>query len=130
MAEAERHGGPIDPYSPYDLYDVVNGDIPAADEVERGESVGTEFFGYHLIHTQNGEYMIQYDGHVGTVDTFHEDDFDDVLELVAYMVDLLIEGAQHQHDDVFHKFAGPYATSDKEKAEQEPDKYQHIPDPS
>lgn len=130
MASTERHGGPIDPFSPYDLHDVVNGDVPEPDW-ETGETPTTEYVGFHLMYLGGGEWQVQYDGHAGTVDKFHEDDYSDVLELVDDINNhvLRVNEFDYQNDkEALVEWAGKIMTSDKQKADENPDLYINIPE--
>lgn len=116
----------IDRHSEYSLYDVLENDYePWEDDFH------FEYFGFHLIPQGGGKYHAQYDGHAGSVMKFHRDDYDDVLELVADLNDLLLRvGEYHYQDDkeALVDWAGKIMTNDKEKAEEEPGLYLHIPE--
>ena len=72
--EVTNHGGPIDPFSPHSLYDVINGDVPL------GESF--EYEGLHITAGGEDHFIVYPDGFTGLVMEFSPDDYDDVLELV------------------------------------------------
>jgi hypothetical protein len=122
MTGADRDGGPIDPFSPFDFYDVLRGDIPA------GES--TEYLGFHLPSQGNGVVHIQPDGYAGSLGRLDADDYDDVLEVVAELNSHHVEWSNLQsHGDLEERVerAGKLMTSDPEKAEENPELYLHVP---
>lgn len=114
------YDGPIDPYSPHNLHDVLAGDIPV------GET--TEFYGLHLIAAnEDGGFTINPDGHIGSVDQFNADDYDGILELVDYLHtqwhDFWVESTEEEKIEK----AGKLVTREKERAEEEPEKWMYIP---
>lgn len=122
MTDADRPGGPIDPWSEYDLYDVVNGELPS-DET-------TEYRGIHLQSRGGRVIDAQPDGYAGFLGTFYMDRYDDVLELIAELNDLaaMWDNLQENGDlEERVERAGKLITSDPSKAEEEPDLYLHVP---
>ncbi|PCR89302.1 hypothetical protein [Natrinema ejinorense] len=118
--EPKDPDAPIDPYSEYDLYDVLEGEIPA------GES--TEYEGLHLI-SGGPSITVQPDGHVGSVGTIRPDEYDDVLEIVDELnsyVSLWREHSRGDDDEALIEWAGPWMTSDESKADD--DRYMVVPD--
>lgn len=107
----------------YDLHDVVSDDVPM------GQSA--TYMGFHVIATGNGSYIVQYDGHVGEVDQFAADEYDDVLALVddlnSHVVRLHEYDYQDDRDGLI-EWAGPVMTHDREQAEND-DHYQYVPRP-
>lgn len=106
-------------------------ELPAIvnDELDPHDSIN--YLGYHIMHLGDGKYQVQMDGYAGVVRTFTSDDFDTALELVDELnrIDTLRE--EHQHygdDDALVEWAGKIMTSREELADDEPDKYIHIPD--
>jgi hypothetical protein len=127
---AERYGGPIDPYSPWDLYDVVEDNIPSPFDAGDDERTATEYRGMHILKVDDDRYIVQLDGHIGKVMEFRPEDYDDVLELVADLNDKVSRWNEYRNaesDSKLVEWAGRFVTSDKEKAEQEPDKWIHVP---
>jgi len=122
--------GIIDTHSDYSLYDIVNGDL-GFDDMGRGfqEPEGSiDFYGVHVIPANDkGEYMLQYDGHVGKIDTIQADDYDDVLELVKDLLGYVYEIDELTTPELV-EYAGKIMTHDEERAEEEPDLYQHVPE--
>lgn len=114
-------GGPIDPFSDYSLYDIVDDDIPAGDS--------TEYMGFHLVSNGAGKYVVQYDGHMGAVDHIESDDYDDVLELVddlnGYVVRLHEFDYQKDKEELV-AWAGPIMTTKPHKADGS-DLYAYAP---
>jgi len=120
-----KHG--IDPHSDVSLYDVLNTDLVP------GEDPAFEYYGFFIQPLGDGKYSVQYDGHVGSVHSFHRDDYDDVLELVADLNDCLIK--LHHHDyqddkDGLVEWAGKIWTEDRERYEENPEHYIYRPDQS
>lgn len=125
---AERYGGPIDPYSPWDLYDVLEGNLPHPRE---NEPSSTEFYGFHIKHQGSDSFEVHYDGHLGCVLAFHADDYDDVLELVDDLVDLVIRQHEFEYQgdtDGLVEWAGKMVTSDEERAAENPEHYILVPE--
>ena len=119
----ERHGGPIDPWSEFDLYDVIAGEIP------QGEA--TEYEGLHLYSQGDGEFLVQPDGYAGSLATIQAEDFGDVLELVDELNGHLVEWHDLQEfGDLEERVerVGKLITSDPEKAEEAPDLYLLVPE--
>jgi len=114
--EPKRPGAPIDPYSEYDLYDVLEGEIPS------GES--TEYEGLHLI-SGGSSITVQPDGHVGSVGTIHPDGHDDVLEIVNKQNSYVQMWNELEEDELLD-WAGPLATTDESK--QDDDRYVVVPE--
>lgn len=123
--------GIIDNHSEYSLYDVVEGEIPEP-SVESGEMVdggSVEYMGFHVISVGDGEFIVQLDGHVGSVKRFDADRYDDVLELVDDLNRLVIrrDAMEYQKDkEELVEWAGKMVTSNKEKAEDS-DLYIYAP---
>lgn len=119
-----EHG--IDPHSEYSLYDVLENDYtPWEDDFH------FEYHGFHLTPQGNGQYHVQLDGHAGSVFQFHRTDYEDVLELVADLNDVLFEYVHYDYQNdkkELVEWAGKIMTNDKEKADEEPDMYIHVPD--
>lgn len=67
-------GGPIDPFSDHDLYDVLNGTIPAGE--------GTKYEDLHLVSQGAGIVQIHPDGYHGTLGQIDASDYDNVLDVV------------------------------------------------
>jgi len=122
--------GIIDPHSEYSLYDIVNNDLGFADlgnGYEEPEG-SVDFYGIHIFPANdNGEYNLQYDGHVGLIDTIDASDYDDVLELVDELISHVLEIQVRNRKEIVD-YAGKIMTNDKEKAEAEPGIYQHVPE--
>jgi len=122
--------GIIDTHSDYSLYDIVNGDLGFAD-LGNGypEPEGSiDFYGIHVFPANDsGEYILQYDGHVGEIDTIDADDYDDVLELVSDLLSHVFELDELTKAELV-EYAGEIMTHDEERAEEEPDLYQHVPE--
>ena len=127
---AERHGGPIDPFSEYSLRDFVTGDLPEPDMGMESAAV-FEYCGFHIIYLGDGKSQVLYDGHAGIVKRFHADEYDDVLELVDDLNTLVLRRHEFDYQDdkeALVEWAGKIMTSDNERAESEPEHYIHIPD--
>lgn len=125
---AEQYGGPIDPYSPHSLYDIINNDIP---DPQEGTHASVEYEGFHIMHQGGGRFGVQLDGHAGQVDRFHADDYGDVLELVDDLNrHVTLRSEFHYQDDKEElvEWAGKIMTSDKERAENDPELYLFVPD--
>lgn len=124
----QKYGGPIDPYSPYSLYDVVEGNV---DSPMKGTHSSTEYMGFHIQHRGKGRFHVQLDGHAGSVMELNSDDYDDVLELVDDLNGAAIRREEYDYQDdkeALVKWAGKIVTRDKQKAEEHPALYMHIPD--
>jgi len=126
--------GIIDTHSKHSLYDVVNGDLGVAEQ-GRGfkEPEGSvDFYGFHIMpQNDDGEYIVQYDGHIGSIDRIDCNDFDDVLGLVDHLMTHVFEAHHHDYQDDKEglvEWAGKIMTSDPKRAEEEPELYTHIPD--
>lgn len=110
------------------LHDVVNGDLAPPPE---GETV--EYEGFHISQQYPaGTFHVQYDGHAGKVFEFEDGDYNDVTELVKDLNrHCLIRLHEYDYQDDKEglvEWAGKIMTSDKDKAEERPDLYLHIPD--
>ena len=115
----------IDTHSEYSLYDVLNNEIPA------GQS--TEYMGFHIVSQGTGTYHAQLDGHAGEVKTLNHEDYDDVLELVDDLNSLVVQHMEYdyqQDKDALVEWAGKIMTSNKERAEENPEQYIHLPEPA
>lgn len=113
----------IDTHSEHSLYDVLNNTIPA------GES--TEYMSFHIVSQGTGTYHAQLDGHAGQVESFTHEDYDDVLELVGDLNNLVTRRWEYDYQDdkqALVEWAGEIMTRDEEKA-KDSDIYIHIPDP-
>lgn len=124
---AERFGGPIDPYSPHGLRDVLEGNIP---DPREGEHSSVEYEGMHIQHQGNNRFHVQLDGHAGCVMTFHSDDYHDVLELISDLNEKLIwwQNYDYREDkEGLVEWAGKIMTSDEERA-ADSELYVHIPE--
>lgn len=125
-SESDRPGGPIDPWSEYDLHDVIAGRVPA------GES--TSYEGLHLVSQSDqgdGRVIAQPDGHIGHVATIEPEEYDDVLELVDELNRLVSHWHEFDYQDdkeALIEWAGKLITGDKERAESNPDRYAYVPD--
>lgn len=117
----KRHGGPIDPYSEFTLHDIVNGEASSYEDT-------FEYYGFHLIPNDEevSEYIIVPDGHCGMLTSFSPDEFDDVLELVAYLNKELFQWLELSETEQIDA-AGKLGTHDKSRVEDDPDKWVYIP---
>lgn len=123
---ATRYGGPIDPYSPHGLRDVVNDDLP---EPGPDSHDSVEWYGFFVTHVGNGRYVVSHEGHIGTVMDFDATDYDDVLELVDDLVGVLIRFHDFEYrgdQEGLVEWAGKMWTDDEEKASASPDLYQYV----
>lgn len=120
---------PIDPFNEYSLHDVVDGTMPEPEDY--GESMidhpVTEFYGLHITYLGDDRYQIVYDGHADRICVFEQDDYDDVLELVAELVDYLLDIHRLDKEGVVD-LAGKIITSDKERADADPGLYLYVPE--
>jgi len=114
--EPKDPDAPIDPYSEYNLYDVLEGEIPM------GES--TEYEGLNLI-SGGPTITVQPDGHVGSVGTIRPDEYGDVLELVADLNDYVQMWRELEEDELI-EWAGPLVTTDESKRGD--DRFAVVPD--
>jgi len=117
--------GIIDPHSEHSLYDILDGSL--AFENNRPEG-SVDFYGFHIMPTTpgGGTYNVQYDGHVGTVGTINSEDYDDVLELVDDLMTHVFRSHEYDYQDdkeALVEWAGKIMTSDKDRAEENPDLY-------
>jgi hypothetical protein len=112
-------GGPIDPYSDYDLHDVLHNRMP------EGET--TEFYGFHLTNDGGDGYRVRPEGHTGSLATLHASDYDDILELVADLISLWIDWDNYSLQTRVDA-AGKVITQDEAKAERDPDLYNYAAD--
>lgn len=115
----------IDPYSEYSLYDILENNYHA-----QKDDFHFEYHGFHIVPQTGGRYHVQYDGHAGSVMDFHRDDYDDVLELVADLNDLLLESYHYDYQDDKEglvEWAGKIMTDNEEKAAENPELYLKIP---
>ena len=121
--------GPIDPFSEYSLHDVVDGTMPEPEDYgDRPHDFPvTSYYGFHVTYLGDGEYQIVYDGHVGRVKEFEDGHYEDVLELVADLTDLVLEVIEEDMDHLV-SVAGKQITHDEEKANENPQHYLHIPE--
>lgn len=114
----------IDPFSEHSLYDLLASDVPV------GES--TEYMGFHqVVQHDDGRFAAQLDGHAGRVEVFDPDEYDDVLELVDDLNDLVARYQEYEYQDdreALVGWAGKIMTSDEERAESNPETHIHIPD--
>lgn len=118
-------GADIDSFSEYSLYDVLENDHDP-----RGD-FHFEYYGFHLVPQGTGRYHVQYDGHAGSVMSFDRGEYDDVLELVADLNDVLMESYHYDYQDDkagLVEWAGKIMTSDKDRAEENPELYLYIPE--
>ena len=125
--------GYIDRFSDNTLYDVLDGNLTMdiVDGIPDGDNF--EFYGFHIVpqNADGGVYDVQYDGHAGSVGKIHSDDYDDVLELVDDLMDYVFEVQHYDYQDdkeALVEWAGKIMTRNKERAEERPDLYIHIPD--
>jgi len=122
--------GIIDTHSEHSLYDILDGSLGFED----GRPEGTvEFYGFHIMPVagDGGRYNVQYDGHVGIVDTIDSEDYDDVLELVDDLQTHVFHAQQFDYADDkegLTEWAGRIMTSDEEKADENPDVYVCVPE--
>lgn len=126
--------GIIDTHSEHSLYDILDGSLGMSDQ-GRGYAEpegGVDFYGFHIMPANDdGSYVVQYDGHAGQVDRFDAEEFDDVLELVDHLMTFVFEAHHYDYQDdkaELVEWAGKIMTSDKDRADAEPDLYIHIPD--
>jgi hypothetical protein len=98
-------------YGELSLRDVVNKDLDTADVCE--------LWGIFIHPHGDGEYGLQYDGHVGLVETIHNDDYDDVLELVEEIHRITVEIAEMDREELV-EYAGKIMTEDKAEAVNSP----------
>lgn len=110
-------GASIDPHSEYSLYDVLENKVP--------DNASTEFYGLHLWNDGGDGYRVQPDGHTGSIDTLHASDYDDVLELVADLIELWIEWNNLSMKSRVDR-AGRVITHDAEKAKRNPTTHIHA----
>lgn len=108
------------------LHDLVNGDFEPPPD---GDTL--EYHGFHILRVrEGGRFQVQYDGHVGQVFEFHAGDYDDVTELVQDLNrNCLMELHHYEHagdEEGLIQWAGRIMTHDKEKAEENPEKYIHL----
>ena len=90
-SNAPRPDAPIAPFSEHDLYDVLN------DRLDYGEA--TEFYGIHVVRMGEASYGLVYDGYAAPWDTVDVSEMDDILELVAEIMDAFIEVTHYvEHD--------------------------------
>lgn len=120
--------GIIDSHSEYSLYDIVDGTLGFEDHQPAGS---VEFYGFHILPvSQNkNEYIVQYDGHIGTIDTIRSEEYDDVLELVDDLMTHVFEAHHHDYQGTkkeFVEWAGKIMTDNKQKAEENPELYIHT----
>ena len=131
MRTRDRGGmGIIDSHSDYSLYDIVNGDLGFADlgnGYEEPEGTVT-VQGLHIFPANDkNRYNVQLDGHVGLVDTFESTEFDDVLELVDYLLTHLAEINHREGDrEALVDYAGKLLVTDKDKA-ADSELYEYAP---
>lgn len=132
MGDNTPYDGPIDPWSPYDLHDVVNDEVEAPDPEDPTGPIGTEYRGLHIIkQSGRGTYHVQPEGHAGTVDSFTAEEIDGVLELVDRLNGLAEHwGVLQDHADKEElvEWAGKIMTSDEQRANERPDIYLKVPD--
>jgi hypothetical protein len=98
-------------YGELSLRDVVNKDLDTSDVCE--------LWGVFIHPHGDGEYALQYDGHAGGVKTIHNDDYDDVLELVEEIHRITVEIAEMDREELV-EYAGRIMTEDKTEAENSP----------
>lgn len=122
--------GIIDSFSDHSLYDVLDGSLGFDD---RGRPAGSiDFYGFHIMpQNDEGEYVVQYDGHMGRIDRIDANDYDDVLELVDDLMTHVFEAHHYDYQDdkeELVEWAGRIMTDDAQKAEENPGLYVYIPD--
>lgn len=126
MSDSQTEGGPIDSFSPYSLYDVLENDFdPLEDDFH------FDYHGFHIVPQGSGRYIVQYDGHVGRVMSFHRDDYSDVLELVADLNELVHRAFHYDYQDdkeELVEWAGKIMTRNENRAEENPELFVHMPD--
>lgn len=104
------------------LHDVVD------DTMEIGGA--TEYCGLHIINAGQ-EFIVQCEGHVGQVDSFSADEYDDVLDLVNHLNSLEMhwrELVEYGEDGELVDWAGRMVTRSERMAEEQPEKYVQVPD--
>lgn len=129
MSDDNTADDPIDPWSDITLYDIVEGDVPTPD-FHNNRVDSYDYYGFHILPTSNGKFHVQYDGHAGTVMEFKSDDYDDVLELVDDLNYLIFESHQLDGLEETVEWAGKLITEDKEKHDENPELYLHVPEDS
>lgn len=108
--------------SEYDLHDVVANDVPM------GHSV--EYMGFFVMSAGPETFIVQYEGHLGEIDQFRADEYDDVLDLVDVLNSHVVRLHSLRNDrDALVEWAGPIVTEDEAKAEASDD-YVYVPDPA
>jgi len=120
--------GIIDTHSEYGLYDVVDGTL-GIDDAQQPEGA-IDYYGLHIYPiNDNGVYKANYDGHLGEIDRIDSDDYDDVLELVRVLADHFA-AIQRRTDDLeaLVDYAGKIMTSDEDRAEEQPEIYEYVPE--
>jgi hypothetical protein len=120
--------GIIDPHSEHSLYDILDGSLGLSNGQPEGS---VDFYGFHVTpRNDDGEYMVMYDGHVGTIDEFSSEDYDDVLELVDDLMSHVFQSHEYDYQDdkeALVEWAGKITTSDEERAEEQPGLYMYVP---
>lgn len=113
------------------LYDVFDESLPDPTTDEGPPTICWR--GLFIMHTGSGRFQVQYDGHLDIIHRFHRDDYDDVLELVDDLVDLVVRYdslfAKDRYDgtDELIEWAGKIMVFDEEKANENPDRFVHVP---
>lgn len=123
----EKPGGPIDPYSPWSLRDFVEGNVDDPDGPEDPQNF--EWYGFHLIHTGDDDYIVCRNGHIESVHEFRPEDYDDVLELVDDLMEITLRDVDFQYRDDTKglvEWAGPQVTDDPEEYQENPELYVDI----
>lgn len=105
-------------------------DLPKILEDDFEVGYGTDYLGFHLVKNGDGIYHVQMDGHIGQIEMIDIDEYDTALELVDELNRIDALRAEHMYmgnDDDIIDFAGKIMTEDKERAEEEPERYTYVP---
>jgi hypothetical protein len=121
--------GIIDPHSEYGLYDILDGTLTLEDQGKGyKEPNGTvDFYGFHIFPSGEDTFTVQYDGHAGSVGSFHPDEFDDVLELVDHLMDYVFRAHNYEYTEdkeELVEWAGKIMVDEGDgRAQERPDLY-------
>jgi len=108
------------------LHDVIDNDI----QHYPIDGAVCEYQGFHIQPSTAVSYIVQYDGHAGSVMHFRSSDYDNVLELVSDLNDRVLKLREYNYQDdkeALVDWAGKIITSDESRAEENPEMYVHAP---
>lgn len=97
------------------------------------ELLAVDYNGFNVVDTDDGVFLIRLQGHAGLVAKADKDELHSPLGLVDEINSLDVMREEYEtyrdDDDALVSWAGPIFTTDKQKAEDHPDKYEYLVTP-